>query len=529
MIKPWDPPIDTSSVEQRILHLCRKQKLWQFLREYRHLLLDEEVRSGLADMYSPTGKGCPVPPEQLALAMLLQVAFGVPDHEVPTLTVVDQRWRMVLGCLDDTSGEPLFSQGTVFHFRERAREHGFIKQLLEKTVTLARETKGFSHKRLRAMIDSSPLVGAGRVEDTFNLIGRALRSLITVASQEAGQREEKLVEELALSVASAKSVKAALDVDWRLPSARADALSALLEQFGRLMAWINSQFEAEAVEQPPLSDAIALVERFIAQDTEPDPDDPTSGKRRVKTGNGKRQVSVHDPDQRHGRKSKSKVFVGYKRHVAVDADVPGLVLAVHVKPANLREHDAAAPLLRNVEDMGMDVTDLHIDRGYLAANAVHERRHNGMKLVSKPPTPPRNRKRFGKADFDVDAQGGKVTCPAGHCVQVRQTVAGPTAAFPRQQCRSCALCSQCLPPSGQKKIVLHQFEALYQDMVRELATPEGRKDRRERVGVEHALARFGAVQGTKARYRGLTKNQFHAEVCAVVTNCHVLNRVLKAA
>ncbi len=97
MIKPWDPPIDMSTAEQRILRLRRKQKLWQFLREHRHLLLDEEIRSALAEMYSPTGKGCPVPPEQLALAMLLQVAFGVPDHEVPTLTVVDQRWRLVLG------------------------------------------------------------------------------------------------------------------------------------------------------------------------------------------------------------------------------------------------------------------------------------------------------------------------------------------------------------------------------------------------------------------------------------------------
>ena len=461
--------------------------------------------------------------------MLLQVAFGAPDHEVPTLTAVDQRWRMVLGCLDDTSGEPLFSQGTVFHFRERAREHGFIKQLLEKTVALARETKGFSHKRLRAMIDSSPLLGAGRVEDTFNLIGRALRSLITVASQEAGQREEELVEELALSVASAKSVKAALDVDWRLPSAREAALNALLEQFERLMSWINAQFEAEAVEQPPLSDAIELVERFIAQDTEPDPDDPTSGRRRIRTDSSKRRVSVHEPDQRHGRKSKSKVFVGYKRHVAVDADIPGLVIGVQVKPANVREYDAAAPLLRDVEDMGLEVTDLHIDRGYLAAEAVHKRRSEGMRLVSKPPTPPRNRERFGKADFDVDARAGKVTCPAGQCVEVHKTAARSTATFSQRHCRSCALRTRCLPPSGLKVLTLHEFEAFYQEMAAELATPEGREARRERVGVEHALARIGAVQGTRARYRGLPKNQLHTEVCAVVANCHVLNRVLKAA
>ena len=53
--------------------------------------------------------------------------------------------------------------------------------------------------------------------------------------------------------------------------------------------------------------------------------------------------------------------------------------------------------------MGFDVTELHIDRGYLPAEAVHDRRREGMRLVSKPPSPNSKRKRFSKADFDVDA------------------------------------------------------------------------------------------------------------------------------
>lgn len=60
-------------------------------------------------------------------------------------------------------------------------------------------------------------------------------------------------------------------------------------------------------------------------------------------------------------------------------------------------------------------------------------------------------------------------------------------------------------------------------MAADLATPEGRAARRERVAVEHALARFGAVQGARARYLGLKKNQFHALAVAIVVNLHVLN------
>ena len=89
----------------------------------------------------------------MALAMVLQVAFGEPDHEVPALTAADLRWRMVLGLLDAPE-EEAFSQGTVFNFRQRAMTHGFGKRLLDKTVAVARQTKGFDHKRLRAVFDA---------------------------------------------------------------------------------------------------------------------------------------------------------------------------------------------------------------------------------------------------------------------------------------------------------------------------------------------------------------------------------------
>ena len=46
------------------------------------------------------------------------------------------------------------------------------KRLVERTVELARETQDFGHSALRVALDSAPLWGAGRVEDTFNLLGQ---------------------------------------------------------------------------------------------------------------------------------------------------------------------------------------------------------------------------------------------------------------------------------------------------------------------------------------------------------------------
>lgn len=528
MSQLWNPSVETSPVEDKILKLCRKQKLWSFLRLQRHRILDSEMRAGLRAMYADSGRGDPVSPEQLALALVLQVAFHVADHEVPTLTAVDRRWRMVLDCLDSDLDEAAFSQGTVFHFRERAREHGLMQLLLERTVALARETKGFSHKRLRAMVDSSPLLGAGRVEDTFNLIGRALGRLVVVAAARAGREKSELVDELSLTVASAKSVKAALDVDWRLPKAKQEALQVLLDQFERLRQWLTTEFGSEQLEQPPLSDAVALVEKLIEQDTEPDPDAPNS-ERRIRKGGSDRQISLSDPDMRHGRKSKTKLFSGYKRHLSTDADVPGLVLAVRVLPANVHEHEGAEPLLDRVEAQGFEVTELHHDRGYLSADAIHERRAKGMTIISKPPTPRRRGDRLGKADFEIDTTAGVVTCPAGNQVDINRERKKPAACFPRSKCKVCPLAERCLPAKGQKVISLHPREALHQKMAAELATPEGREQRRERIAVEHALARLGSVQGRRARYHGLKKNQFHTEACAVVVNLYVLGTLWKEA
>lgn len=530
MAKTWNPGVEISPAEAKILKLCKKQKLWAFLRKHRHQLLDAEMRVALREMYAASGRGKPVCPEQLALAFVLQVAFHVPDHEVPTLTAVDRRWRMVLDCLDEELDEAAFSQGSVFHFRERAREHGFMRRLLDKTIALAEETRGFSHKRLRVMIDSSPLMGAGRVEDTFNLIGRAIAQLVAVAAVEAGREEAELVEQLELTVVSAKSVKAALDVDWRVPTARAEALQTLLEQFDRLRCWLSDQFTAQALAGPPIGEAVALVERLIEQDTEPDPDDPSGG-RRVRKGGKDRQISISDPDMRHGRKSSKRPFAGYKRHISVDADIPGLVRSVRVLPANVREHAAAEPLLQDVEG-DSELSELHFDRGYLPAEGIHRRRAAGLRIISKPPTPPKSKDgRFGKADFDfdIDVGGGVVRCPAGVAQKVKQGKSRAYAAFSSARCKDCKLAARCLPASGRKVITLHPHEALHQQMSAELAAPEGRADRRERVLVEHVLARLGAVQGTRARYRGLAKNQTHAEACAAVANLYVLGRLLAEA
>src|ERR1700736_892123 len=175
-IARWNPPVAPTRREQFLLkRLGRVRKLFGFLRGHRHELFNDAFQDELAAMYRNTGAGKDaLPPAMMAMAMLVQGYLGISDAEMIELTVVDLRVQMVLGCLD--SEEPAFSQGALQVFRERLIAADLDRRVLERTVELAKRTKAFDPcklpKSLRVAIDSSPLEGAGRVEDTYNLRAR---------------------------------------------------------------------------------------------------------------------------------------------------------------------------------------------------------------------------------------------------------------------------------------------------------------------------------------------------------------------
>ena len=181
--EPWLPPVALSEAEQAIVARIRRAKLFIFLRERRHELFDAAFQAALAATYLASDKGQPpVPPAQLALALILQAYTGVSDDEVIEATVMDRRWQLALDSLDDTT--PPFSKGTLVGFRQRLLDADLDRRLVERTVELARQRGLGGARRLRAALDSSPLWGAGRVEDTYNLLGHALRKALGVIARQ---------------------------------------------------------------------------------------------------------------------------------------------------------------------------------------------------------------------------------------------------------------------------------------------------------------------------------------------------------
>src|SRR5438046_7453750 len=254
-ITRWTPPVAPTRQEQFLLkRLGRVRKLLGFLRLHRHELFDDAFQEELATMYRTTGAGkVALPPAMLAMAMLVQGYLGMSDAEMVELTLVDLRVQMVLGCLG--AEQPAFSQGALQEFRERLIGADLDRRVLERTVELAKRTKAFDHRKLpktlRVAIDSSPLEGAGRVEDTYNLLAHAARNVVRCAARLLGWPEEKVCRAAGIPLLVGSSVKAALDVDWNDAKEKAEAIQTFSRQLDALQAWLATRL-AEEIAMPPL-------------------------------------------------------------------------------------------------------------------------------------------------------------------------------------------------------------------------------------------------------------------------------------
>ena len=522
-IERWSPSRMFTRQEQFIMkRLKRTRKLFAFLREVRHELFDDAFQAELETMYRDTGAGKPpLPPAKLAMAALLQGYLQVSDAEAVELTMLDLRWQMVLDCLGST--EPLFSQGALCEFRQRLIRHDLDRRLLERTVEQAKRTAGFDWKKLpkdlRVAIDSSPLVGAGRVEDTVNLLAHAGRKIVDCVAAMLQWPTERVCQEAGIPLLASCSIKAALDYTWTDPDDRVAAVTLLHLQLTHLEEWLRECLPEELT-RPPLQEHVATLHQIMGQDLEPDPSG--GGKVRIRKGVAEdRRVSVEDQDMRHGRKSKSKRFNGFKRHIATDLDTD-LILACAITPANRPEEEGAIPLAADLRRLTTRIAELYTDRGYINAPLVDEVLAARGEVICRP-WRAHNGKLFPKTAFTINIRDRRITCPAGDTVEMRF---GSTVEFDPERCDECALRDRCTDtsPGHGRTVAVAENEQLQQRLRKLVATRPGRARLRERVPVEHRLAHISRRQGNRARYRGVRNNVYDLRRMAAIQNLETVQR-----
>ena len=223
---------------------------------------------------------------------------------------------------------------------------------------------------------------------------------------------------------------------------------------------------------------------------------------------------------RHGRKSKSKRFNGFKRHIAADLDT-NLILACDVTPANRPEEEAAPTLLADIKRQDFSIGELFIDRGYIASPVVNDVLGIGGDVVCKPWIA-HNPHGFSKANFRLNMRDMTITCPAGQVEPIRL---GMVVAFEPSACDPCPMRAQCTTAAlgTGRTVTIAEDEMLQHRLRKRSRSPKGRERLRKRTAIEHRLAHIGRRQGRRARYRGVRRNLFDLRRAASLQNLETIH------
>jgi len=396
------------------------------------------------------------------------------------------------------------------------------RRLLERTVELAKRYGGFDWrklpKKLQVAMDASPLEGAGRVEDTLNLLGHAARKLVSALAIASGMSFSDVATAAGIPLLLESSVKAGLDRQWDESGATNAALACLVEQLDSLESWVATEMPVREASSKAVEKPLETLRVIRSQDITME-----SGMPQISKGTAKdRQISIEDSEMRHGRKSRSRKFNGYKRHVAVDL-ATGLILACAVRPANHAESDAAEDMADDIKAQGREIDELYIDRGYLASPLVTEVDRRG-EIICRPWPLNNNKGLFTKADFNINVRDKTITCPAGQKMPIEF---GKIVKFDAETCGACQKRSKCTAAKQGKgrTVRIAADEKLQKRLHKKSATPRGRAQLRKRVTVEHKLAHVSQRQGKRARFRGTRKNLFDLRRAAAIQNLETIQRV----
>lgn len=174
-----------------------------------------------AELYSETGRPS-VSPALLSKVLLLMYHDNVSDREAEERAKYDLRWKVALRL---PMHESEFDHTALCRFRARLLVNKKEKLVFQRFVNLAKGAGIIKDNGLQ-IVDSTHVLGAGAVKDTFNLIKGAIQKLLSVSRKNNGRAKEILTKTI-LSLDYTQKGKE--KINWDSPEAREELLNKLVK------------------------------------------------------------------------------------------------------------------------------------------------------------------------------------------------------------------------------------------------------------------------------------------------------------
>src|SRR3954452_617575 len=182
--------------------------------------------------------------------VLLQGRDDVSDREAARRAAKDLDWKRALGLDAD---EVAFHHTSLSVFRSRLLVNDADERVLRATLVRAVEA-GVFPRRVLAIVDSTGVMGAAAVADTFTLLRQAVAKLGAAAGDHFTKKLRRTINRLCVNKAR---------IDWDDAAARRRHLGELVE--------LARAVPAATPGDPDRGEARALLARTVAQATAPAP------------------------------------------------------------------------------------------------------------------------------------------------------------------------------------------------------------------------------------------------------------------
>jgi hypothetical protein len=521
VFKKRDAQESLLNCNNQFLNIVGRDTFYGFLSEHHHEIFNDEE---FAFLYCKDNGRPATPPSMLAVGLLLQIYDNVSDQEAAERSQFDLRWQVALGV---PVGSRPFAKSTLQLFRSQLVIHEKAGEIFRKSLAYAKNVGYLKSRKLKIALDTTPIFGRGAVKDTYNLLADGIVKLMSALARRESLKVGTWAAHHDLSRYLASSIKGTVEINWDDPSERKTFLLGIVADADRLLLLARTarkKCPRNSPEALDITQAAELLSSLLAQDIER----TEEGVPAIKEGVAKdRIISVHDPEERHGRKSKSDHFEGHKAAIAVDTNSQ-LITAVQVLPGNSHDQSGALDLVDATEkNTGTSVELTLGDCAYGSGTTREEFKEAERVLVAKAPVLQHPKGLFSKDEFRVSPRTASVECPNGVRTTTYRRGARLSSGghyrdfiFPKNRCRKCPLAPQCVKHPGKEYRIfrLHPQEHLLRNARREQLTPRFKRLYRLRQAAEHRIARLTQLGMRQARYIGRTKTLFQLLLTATVAN-----------
>ena len=451
-------------------------------------------------------------PEKMFRAEVVQWLRAYSDREMQRAARYDILVKWFLGINIEDTG---FNYSLLSKFRSRlgSERHEMIFNRILKQIA----EKGFIPKNDISFTDATHVIANIAIPNTMKLIRQTNARLLRTI-----EKSDKEIYETVIG--NFEDVKEIIDTsskknnDYNLSSQQKKRdLEVLVKDTYRLIEVTDILFSQKQSDYPKVKESIDFLKKILNENIEEN--DGTIVKKKKKPGD--RTPSAVDSDARHGAKSKTKKFTGYKIHTIENSNE--IITAVDATAGNVPDEDATDDLLKKQkEGIGIMPDKVGCDKKYGDGKTRKNiREEHGVEIVAPTKNKTNRTGLFSNDQFSYDKEKDSVTCPGGKTTYQYYTNKknGDKNFRFCGLCKDCPLKDKCTTNKNGRTVNINAHHEEYKRAEEFNKTEEYKEIMSGRMKIERKQGEEKVHHGLdRARYWGLAKMKIQALLTATVVN-----------